>query len=495
MKNLKKALGILILYIFILTVLPINVLAKKINAAESTVPKYLDYSEAYIMTGIQYKDKTLLDSEFGLKYYNNGTSSDVSDLSWYVQYSQNQVVDPSNELIFNLETGKVSNLEQDSTYVLEKNAVTTKYSNITIAYMDLIPIRSTGDVKWSRYKIRYVKNNVTNYIIGVVNSSSKVYEVKQSSTDYLGQDFNRLAYGSVVYNNSFYYLDANNNVNIIGADGIYHNYPLSTTLKSIGNAAYIYVNQNGIYLNYNTYVTNRYNYLLQKVKIENNQIIASGNPIINATYSVPILFFSLDVNNNIWYVNDGYVYKIENDVPVKKYQVDTRMNGVYVYDDYHLTVSGIDKSTYTGIYKIININSISGWKLINGKWYYYVNGSATTGWSKVSGVWYYMDTSGIMKTGWNKVSGVWYYMDASGAMKTGWNKVSGAWYYMDATGAMKTGWNKVSGVWYYMDASGAMKTGWILVSGNWYYLYSNGQMAYNTTIGGCKLGANGAWIK
>jgi hypothetical protein len=33
------------------------------------------------------------------------------------------------------------------------------------------------------------------------------------------------------------------------------------------------------------------------------------------------------------------------------------------------------------------------------------------------------------------------------------------------------------------------------VDGRYYYLYSNGSMAYNTTIGGYKLGLNGAWIR
>ena len=50
--------------------------------------------------------------------------------------------------------------------------------------------------------------------------------------------------------------------------------------------------------------------------------------------------------------------------------------------------------------------------------------------------------------------------------------------------------------WYYLDEMGNMKTGWIQDgSGKYYYLYPSGAMAYNTTIGGYKLGSDGAWIR
>ena len=47
--------------------------------------------------------------------------------------------------------------------------------------------------------------------------------------------------------------------------------------------------------------------------------------------------------------------------------------------------------------------------------------------------------------------------------------------------------------------NGKMVTGWKLISGKWYYLSpstdgNSGKMLLNTTIDGCKLGADGAWI-
>ena len=40
-----------------------------------------------------------------------------------------------------------------------------------------------------------------------------------------------------------------------------------------------------------------------------------------------------------------------------------------------------------------------------------------------------------------------------------------------------------------------MLTGWQKIAGKWYYFYSDGAMAANTTIGGYRLGMDGAWIQ
>lgn len=39
-----------------------------------------------------------------------------------------------------------------------------------------------------------------------------------------------------------------------------------------------------------------------------------------------------------------------------------------------------------------------------------------------------------------------------------------------------------------------MRNGWIQDGGNWYFCWSNVQMALDTTVGGYKLGSNGAWV-
>ncbi|MCI1478335.1 MAG: N-acetylmuramoyl-L-alanine amidase family protein [Clostridium beijerinckii] len=132
-------------------------------------------------------------------------------------------------------------------------------------------------------------------------------------------------------------------------------------------------------------------------------------------------------------------------------------------------------------------NSYStGWRSINGNWYYFDStGYMKTGWANDGGTWYYMQPSGEMKTGWINDGATWYYADPSGAMKTGWVNDSGTWYYLQSSGAMKTGWINDGGAWYFASASGAMQTGVVEVNGKVYYLEPNGAMATgNVTING-----------
>lgn len=114
-------------------------------------------------------------------------------------------------------------------------------------------------------------------------------------------------------------------------------------------------------------------------------------------------------------------------------------------------------------------------------------------WVQVNGEWKYNDASG------NSVRNTWvgnYYLLDSGNMATGWLNYNGSWYYLGSDGARKTGWQLVDGSWYYLDSQGKIQTGWIKDSnGKYYYLNSNGAMAYNTTVGGYKLGYDGAWIQ
>lgn len=76
-----------------------------------------------------------------------------------------------------------------------------------------------------------------------------------------------------------------------------------------------------------------------------------------------------------------------------------------------------------------------------------------------------------------------------------WTQSNGVYYFKDNSGNIQKGWVQDKGNWYYLDpTSGAMRTGWIQDGGKWYYCWSNGQMASNTTVGGYKLGSNGAWV-
>lgn len=174
-----------------------------------------------------------------------------------------------------------------------------------------------------------------------------------------------------------------------------------------------------------------------------------------------------------------------------------------------------------------------GWQFIEEKWYYFnEEGVRNTGWQYINKYWYYLEKDGIMATGWKNLNGYWYYLHPGGDMAKGWLNLNGYWYYLHPGGDMAKGWLNLNGYWYYLHPGGDMAKGWlnlgnywyylhpggdmakgfILLDGKWYYLheggdravgwrvigtkkyyfYENGVMAVNTTVGGVRLGSNGA---
>ena len=147
------------------------------------------------------------------------------------------------------------------------------------------------------------------------------------------------------------------------------------------------------------------------------------------------------------------------------------------------------------------ITSSIGWKLEDGKWYYYKDdGIKAVGWIKPDSNWYYLDDeTGVMKTGWFKTKDDWYYLESSGAMAKGWKLIGGRWYfmkmdtgimatgiqhdgnhlyYLESSGAMNTtqGWKKINNIWYYMQSNGQVSLGWYKENNTWYYLQGDGSM-------------------
>ena len=116
------------------------------------------------------------------------------------------------------------------------------------------------------------------------------------------------------------------------------------------------------------------------------------------------------------------------------------------------------------------------WVKVDSDWYFYEEGTLQTGWKEINGKWYFLDDEGIMQTGWQAVDGKWYFLNSNGSMKTGWKQEDGKWFFLQSTGAMKTGWKKIRGQWYFFKANGVMHTGWKLLGDKWYYFNADGVM-------------------
>ena len=126
----------------------------------------------------------------------------------------------------------------------------------------------------------------------------------------------------------------------------------------------------------------------------------------------------------------------------------------------------------------------NGWVKTEMGWMYKENGKLVTGWKQIDGKWYYFESTGVMQTGWKQVSGKWYYLHTDGAMRTDWKQIGGKWYYFHTDGAMRTDWKQIDGKWYYFHTDGAMRTGWKQIGDKWYYLHEDGHMAKSEKIQG-----------
>ena len=115
------------------------------------------------------------------------------------------------------------------------------------------------------------------------------------------------------------------------------------------------------------------------------------------------------------------------------------------------------------------------WVQEEAGWKYYANNKAVTGWKQIEGKWYFFNAEGVSQKWWVQDNGTWYYLNGSGEMQTGWLQDNGTWYYLEGSGAMKASqWFEVDGKWYYVDATGAL--------------------AVNTTVDGYTVNANGEWV-
>ena len=104
------------------------------------------------------------------------------------------------------------------------------------------------------------------------------------------------------------------------------------------------------------------------------------------------------------------------------------------------------------------------------------------------------DSYNVVKDQWVQEEDGWKYY-ASNKAVTGWKQIEGKWYFFNAEGVSQKWWLQDNGTWYYLEGSGAMKASqWFEVDGKWYYVDATGALAVNTTVDGYTVNANGEWV-
>ncbi|PFV07709.1 cell wall-binding protein [Bacillus cereus] len=126
----------------------------------------------------------------------------------------------------------------------------------------------------------------------------------------------------------------------------------------------------------------------------------------------------------------------------------------------------------------------TGWKIIDGKNYYFTNGRNYTfnDYDNIDGKRYYFHEDGsVNKAGFEKIDGKLYHFDNNGVAQTGWQTIDNKYYYFDENGAAKTGWFQVGGgyrpwplaygyLWYCAREDGSLYSdGWFKIGGKDYH--------------------------
>jgi glucan-binding YG repeat protein len=195
----------------------------------------------------------------------------------------------------------------------------------------------------------------------------------------------------------------------------------------------------------------------------------------------------IDSEGNLWALSDDTIYKFDNNKDFEKaYQVDKEYTNISAYDKDNLVVWSSNDEIYSIVGKTATSDDAGS-----------TDTNTDTGNTTTNNNTNQTPTSNSVKAGWvQDANGAWSYNNADGTKYKGWLSSGSAWYNLDTNGVMATGWKLVDSKWYYLDkVSGAMQTGWLNDNGTWYYLNASGEMLANTTVGGYRLGANGAWIR
>jgi glucan-binding YG repeat protein len=487
----KQFLSVLLVYVFILTILPVGFIVDKVKAAETHAANYRHYSVlGYdVYESEMYEDYAVLFTEQGYILLDNNNKSTFR--SYSKGYSGFMGRSGSDLYFYNFSSKSVEQVNINT-------GVTTSVKKIDTSN-EAFMLDGTIDVKGNQWftMMDYSQGDPKYYVLRIDSNGNK----KTVETPTFAYELEVDSY------NNLWFIDGQNQYNVFKVNYSNDKFDIKNT-KMDAMVFDLKVNSKG-----DAFIHNEKGGIFQlKQSASGFELVQQiENKLDGENY--PLAEFDIDSNDNIWVVTwnfnadwsqgepDSIVAKLENNKLIEKYTINTPTNQRFIsaFNEKRIIVYAPCQFNSTYIYTFINeAPANSGWvKGSNGKWRYYdpQTGVMKKGWLNDAGIWYYLDGNGEMKTGWSNVGGKWYFHDSKGAMKTGWLSNGGKWYFLASSGEMKTGWLLQGGKWYYLAGSGEMKTGWVQVGGKWYYFYSNGSMASNTTIGGYKLGNDGAWIQ
>lgn len=356
MKN-KKVISIFVLYLFLLTVLPMSFIASKVNAEDnnsSNLPTYSYYNSLYnglyCDLAVQYKDKTIFNNRdwYGNYHSSNivskGKTTQITGLSdkqaqhlGLAQGTYNNKVYFAN--VINGDIYKVDVNSSEASLYKSANPMDGEAGNL-INFND-IAVDNNGDC-WYQF-LTTVSGDNYDTAANVVTKSSSGYHLstEADNNDYWYSNMKLGKDGSI-------WVGITNSVNGNKLYRISNNTQTKYDLESDGGfLTNCIADANGnIYVEYYYKPTSdnpTIRSIFKHYILNNGKLVLKGqiNKAIDAEYTE-------DNNGNIWELRDGIISKLVNDSFTSKYKVNSNYHRISVYDDNNMVV-------YSGTqYTIIN---------------------------------------------------------------------------------------------------------------------------------------------
>ncbi|MBE5107881.1 cell wall-binding protein [Bacillus thuringiensis] len=205
-------------------------------------------------------------------------------------------------------------------------------------------------------------------------------------------------------------------------------------------------------------------------------------------YSVNKKEIRLEDQNKIIHVSDkGVLERVSNlngEAINSLVHVNFDNKSLVFNKDGSILKTGINKNGNTiAYYSLEDGDFYTGWKVIEGKRYYFTNGVNYTfnEYKEIDGKKYYFHEDGSAnQAGFEKIDGKIYHFDNNGVAQTGWQTIDNKYYYFGEDGAAKTGWFQVGGgyrpwplaygyLWYCAREDGSLYAdGWFKIGGKDY---------------------------
>lgn len=343
MKKIIRNVSLLLVYLFVVTLLPTGIFTQSAKAEED-VPKHLKYTDIYVSSVAQYKDKALVayygGNEMGLSLFEKGTET-------------KKIYDKGNNGIY------VSNSSNNTANFNIYNNVKREYKSFSFLTNEIkdTDMQFNGRVEDEEEKEAIIDKFNNKYSLSLDSTKINIYKDKENGVEIY--DFSTMideehkSYSLIKLRNEEVLLESRV-ATITDKDGdlwIYNNDLIIKTKDGNKVATYSKLDVNS-----NMRIDYIYNNTLYVVESINNKSKMVTYKISGDKYvkdkEIELIDYSynnidIDSSGNIWMIikdeNGNFVCKYENGKFIKKYEVASFMDELYVYDENNIIVSSAQK--------------------------------------------------------------------------------------------------------------------------------------------------------